>query len=484
MGYSIQHLRIDKKHILTLIDEQTTLPSLFVAIYSIRKLSLLRFRTQEKELFTLKYFFEFWENKFSKTFDFSFRESNYDIANCISELDGFYHHLSNKKHLRSTKNIVSIQNSSFESCRSNAEHLRTISKFFQYLNQRYMNQSFQRIDQYELCKSRDWNERCIKSIVRNFCKVQPSGMKHNPTYRSLTKEQLLCLDEMLLPSSPLISESVPKENASVYKNKLNPFASLFLQFRTYIIHRLMFNYGLRIGEVLLLTVESLGASKPNHLGEIRYILSVNNLPSHINDPRKEPITIKNRFSLREILLDEKDYYHIKYYINELRNPLFIKTDKSIENDSQLLFITNRGSCGPITYDTVQKYYAKIDLHYNSLYSDRDFYTLMPKITPHVGRHSWAYITLEYIYNNLFNEEVILKRQYGINSRLNGLLDAASEQLRNLGGWSLNSKMPYRYAKRFLSELANKNNLLRIKNNKEQTSSIITPTVDNKYDPFL
>ncbi|AZS50094.1 hypothetical protein DM558_04575 [Entomomonas moraniae] len=268
MGYSIQHLRIDKKHILTLIDEQTTLPSLFVAIYSIRKLSLLRFRTQEKELFTLKYFFEFWENKFSKTFDFSFRESNYDIANCISELDGFYHHLSNKKHLRNTKNIVSIQNSSFESCRSNAEHLRTISKFFQYLNQRYMNQIFQQIDRYELCKSRDWNERCIKSIVRNFSKVQPSGMKHNPTYRSLTKEQLLCLDEMLLPSSPLISESVPKENVSVYKNKLNPFSSLFLQFRTYIIHRLMFNYGLRIGEVLLLTMESLGASKPNHLGEI------------------------------------------------------------------------------------------------------------------------------------------------------------------------------------------------------------------------
>ncbi|HGN1328160.1 TPA: hypothetical protein ACKRF0_001127 [Proteus mirabilis] len=309
-------------------------------------------------------------------------------------------------------------------------------------------------------------------------------MKHNPTYRSLTKGQLLCLDEMLLPSSPLISESVPKENVSVYKNKLNPFASLFLQFRTYIIHRLMFNYGLRIGEVLLLTVESLGASNPNHLGEIRYILSVNNLPSHIEDPRKEPITIKNRFSLREILLDEKDYYHIKYYINELRNPLFINTDKAIENDSLLLFVTNRGSYGPITYDTVQKYYAKINSHYNSLYSDRDFHTLMPKITPHVGRHSWAYITLEYIYNKLFDEEVILKQQYGINSRLNGLLDAASEQLRNLGGWSLNSKMPYRYAKRFLSELANKNNLLRIKNNKEQTSSIITPTVDNKYDPFL
>lgn len=46
--------------------------------------------------------------------------------------------------------------------------------------------------------------------------------------------------------------------------------------------------------VAIQTVESLGVSKLNHLGEIRYILSVNNLPSHIRDTRKEPITIKAR----------------------------------------------------------------------------------------------------------------------------------------------------------------------------------------------
>lgn len=54
MGYSIKHLRIDSKHILALIDDHTTLPSLFVAIYSVRRLSLLRFRTQEKELSSKK----------------------------------------------------------------------------------------------------------------------------------------------------------------------------------------------------------------------------------------------------------------------------------------------------------------------------------------------------------------------------------------------------------------------------------------------
>ncbi len=48
-----------------------------------------------------------------------------------------------------------------------------------------------------------------KVIAQNFSKVQPGDMKHSPNYRSLTKEQLLCLDKILLPYSPLISESLP-----------------------------------------------------------------------------------------------------------------------------------------------------------------------------------------------------------------------------------------------------------------------------------
>ncbi|HAU5526146.1 TPA: hypothetical protein JD250_04255 [Proteus mirabilis] len=89
-------------------------------------------------------------------------------------------------------------------------------------------------------------------------------------YRSLTKDQLIKLENILLPSSPLIKDELVNDSSYVNmkKNEFNPFGTLFLQFRTYLIHRLMFNYGLRISEVLLLTTESIVVTKPNSHGEI------------------------------------------------------------------------------------------------------------------------------------------------------------------------------------------------------------------------
>lgn len=491
MSYSIKHLRIDSKHILALIDDHTTLPSLFVAIYSVRRLSLLRFRTQEKELFTLKYFFEYWDKKFSRTFDCCFINSGYNIADFIPELNIFYHYLLNKQHHKKNQNNSNLYHTTLESRKSNAEHLRTISKFFLYLNQRYMAQRYQQLDNLQLCKIRDCNERNVKLAIREFSKVQSQNMSMHSAYRSLTKDQLIKLENILLPSSPLIKDELVNESyhTNTIKNELNPFRTLFLQFRTYLIHRLMFNYGLRISEVLLLTTESIFVTKPNSHGEINYILSVNNLPPYIKDPRKEPLTIKNNFSIREILLDEKDYYYIKYYTIELRNPLFNENDtlKFQKKDSRILFVSSRGCCNPITYDTVQKHYEKIESHFSYLYPDnlnQSPHTSRPKITPHVGRHSWVYLTLEYIYKKLLSDELSLHFQYGIESRLNGLLDAASEQLRNLGGWSLNSRMPFKYAKRFISELANENNLRRVKSYKNLPSLTINSKISDKHDPFL
>lgn len=65
---------------------------------------------------------------------------------------------------------------------------------------------------------------------------------------------------------------------------------------------------------------------------------------------------------------------------------------------------------------------------------------MVNITPHVGRHTWANITLEFIYNSLLSESLILAQDYGIRARMNGVLEPAIEQLRALGGWSLTSNI--------------------------------------------
>ncbi|QRG81463.1 hypothetical protein [Vibrio diabolicus] len=91
-------------------------------------------------------------------------------------------------------------------------------------------------------------------------------------YKSLTEQQALLLDNMLLPST---EEFVDPDTGEVYPaviNPQNPFSSQFEQFRNYMIHRLMFQYGLRIGEYLLLSLESFGPTLPDHKGERSYIL--------------------------------------------------------------------------------------------------------------------------------------------------------------------------------------------------------------------
>ncbi|MCL7658965.1 hypothetical protein M8360_26215, partial [Klebsiella pneumoniae] len=87
-------------------------------------------------------------------------------------------------------------------------------------------------------------------------------------------------------------------------NPQNPFDSGFQQYRNYLIHRLMFNYGLRVGEVQLLMKDCVGPTLPDSRGNIRFILIVQNLPDDVVDPRKQQPSLKTEHSQRQIELTE------------------------------------------------------------------------------------------------------------------------------------------------------------------------------------
>ncbi|MDF7568856.1 hypothetical protein NQ063_25505, partial [Escherichia coli] len=106
------------------------------------------------------------------------------------------------------------------------------------------------------------------------------------------------------------------------------------------------------------------------------------------------------------------------------------------------------------------------------------------ITPHVGRHTWANITLEFIYNSLLSESLILAQDYGIRARMNGVLEPAIEQLRALGGWSLTSKVPLRYAKRFIEVVSNQSNYKRTKHSDMHLASPETNISQRKTSNLL
>ncbi|HHY0497984.1 TPA: site-specific integrase, partial [Vibrio parahaemolyticus] len=103
---------------------------------------------------------------------------------------------------------------------------------------------------------------------------------------------------------------------------------------------------------------------------------------------------------------------------------------------------------------------------------------MPQITPHVGRHTWAYVTLEFIYNELLIGELELKRDFGIQARMKGLLDVAADKLRVLGGWTLTSKMPMKYANRFIEKVANESNIRRTNMVTKRSQTPLTSTKDS------
>lgn len=84
-----------------------------------------------------------------------------------------------------------------------------------------------------------------------------------------------------------------------------------------------------------------------------------------------------------------------------------------------------------------------------------------KFTPHITRHTWAYLTIKKLYhlkNKRFNGS---GNNLAKNSLSMGWMDEAKEALRLLGGWSIKSQMPDLYAKRFLSEQANAANIQRL-----------------------
>ncbi len=190
---------------------------------------------------------------------------------------------------------------------------------------------------------------------------------------------------------------------------------------------------------------------------------------------------------------------ISIYIESFRDPLFI--EKGID-DHGILFIKGIGKLTPLTYDAIRTFYKKkvdptfIKLHPYYRTVKNKYIDYMVTLTPHVGRHTWAYITLEYIYNELLKESVMMAKDFGIRARMNGELDAAVEQLRALGGWSVTSNMPLMYAKRFIELVANQANLGRTirsdqymvvpeaKAINEVTEYTYNVLEDDGYDEFL
>ncbi|WP_348236151.1 site-specific integrase [Vibrio parahaemolyticus] len=500
MTYTNLHISRNGQLSHVMVDDVTTLPSMFVSIYARNELSKKRLGTQENILVSLRFFYIYYYKKYKRTFDYDFYLRKYNISIFIHELDGFFNYLLGEQHLNDKEDNIALEHLHTAITKANkvtyGNHIRCIGGFFRYLNFRYMNLRYQDMSPVEAHEINNANRKDLDEKLKSFNSIEVSKNEPASRYKSITEQQNIELNNMLIPSTPAFTDGVTGEHFEEVTNPQNPFKEGFLQYRNYLMHRLMYTYGLRVGEVMLVSLDSVGETLPDLHGNTRFMLIVQNLPDDVIDPRKRPPSIKTQYSYRQIELSDDDFILLSIYMEQYRAPLF--EEKDID-DHGVLFIKDKGNLDPISYDGIRSIYRdKIDPTFIALYP---FYRkegkrnidYMVTLTTHIGRHTWAYITLEFIYNEILKENLMMARDYGIRARMNGELDAAVEKLRSLGGWSVKSKVPLMYAKRFVEMVSNESNIKRTKRADWQTAvperavshneaeSIYNPLEDNGYD---
>lgn len=409
MAYTILHLSRNNQRTHLIVDDVTTLPVMFATIYGMNELSKKSLGTQENILCSLRFFYVYYYKKHKQTFDYDFYRSGYNISCFIRELDGFFTYLLGKQHLSDETDIISNGFLHSALSRTNkstyGNHVRNVGRFLKYLNYRYMNLAYQDMSPTEAHQINQANHRDLAARIKVFNRVEVSRNEPAHRYKSITSQQSIELTNMLIPSTPEFSDIETGELFTAVVNPQNPFDSGFQQYRNYLIHRLMFNYGLRVGEVQLLMKDCVGPTLPDSRGNIRFILIVQNLPDDVVDPRKQQPSLKTEHSQRQIELTEDDFIMFTIYMEQYRSPLF--EEKKIV-DHEFVFIKGSGRLTPLTYDAIRTFYKeKIDPAFIALFphyrtkSNKNINNMV-NITPHVGRHTWANITLEFIYNSLLS----------------------------------------------------------------------------------
>ncbi|MGS0705387.1 site-specific integrase [Acinetobacter sp. ANC 3781] len=299
----------------------------------------LRFQsqsTQHADLISLKFWYEFWFDKFSTSFCESFYSSSYNFEIIQNEIDSFIIYLENNN--KNDDHLIRLRNNQSVNYTTIGHRIKSFLKFYSFLIDEYLTIHSQpqltrkEIDRIKLNLDKYMINK--KKILNRFSKTNKTIKSEiNYSFKSMTDEMLRALYQIISP------------NNSNKTNELNPFKLKQAQLRNFLIVHLMVNYGLRVGELMLLTINSIKKSIQSH----SYSLIITNTDDEYDDRLRKP-KIKNEYSYRVITLQERDYKILKIYIDEIRNDI----------PSKILFTSLKPPYSALSYSGINKLFDKID----------------------------------------------------------------------------------------------------------------------------
>lgn len=456
-----------------ILDVQTTMPPLLSFRWLESQLKENALGTQKSYMDSLKLFYDFWLQKHGVSLDYSFYRTDYqDVEAMIVELDAFWDFLMAGKQITNITALPSFTNATEKTNRKKrtaAKHCGVVCNFIKFLNSTYISASYVDEDRNTLRRLRSETESRLDEAREKFNKFNQSAAKASSNFddlKSLTEDQYEDFFQVLLPDvmKPLKNDKTGViEWELIKKNPLNPIVTYEVQMRNYLLTNLLVKYGLRIGESLLLRKNSF---KKSRTVENSWIMSVRNLSddalddSAIEDERNNKPQIKTKFSNRHIHITADDYKNLMTYYRFIRSP---------EAKHDFIFSASSSPFKPSSYSTVMTQFKVVTesfkKHFPEHFDPKYAESITKSISPHWLRHTWAFGTMEHLYEKLKQEFI---EAGAIN--IKGIMAEVRDKLRTLGGWSLKSTMPSKYAKRFEMRKANET-LMRVYNNPKSEFSL-------------
>lgn len=253
--YSLNQLVIPNcKRQWILMDMETCLPLLYPLRYHIDHLAHRSLSTQSASLQAVKFFYEFWQQKHRVTFCYSLYSSGHNPDIAIAEMPAFSLYLEDGRIIQ--PNLLPFTTVSASHGPTIAARFRAVLHFISFLINTYISPAY--LDESPKALSRIASRlhtrlHLCRDNYRTLVPRKSTRRSHNGQgFHSLTAAMVVSLYGIIAPSS---AQKV---------NPLNPFPLGHLQFRNFLIIRLLLNYGLRIGELLLLERSSV---KPNIKGD-------------------------------------------------------------------------------------------------------------------------------------------------------------------------------------------------------------------------
>ncbi|MFJ3046779.1 tyrosine-type recombinase/integrase [Herbaspirillum chlorophenolicum] len=259
-----------------------------------------------------------------------------------------------------------------------------------------------------------------KAIASRFDSFLVATSRRNFSFKSFTDAEIAAIREFAYPGDPK-----------------NPFRHSN-QFRNWLIVDVLFETGIRVGELLGLSTNSI------HRGDRTCYLSVVRNPNAGMDTRSRAPSLKNQHSQRTIAISAQLFERIQHYILHQRRP--IRNGRPLKLKHGYLWVSERGN--PLAANSLANLFECLANGIRSRAPD-----LLRSASPHSFRHTFAERFLQY-----------LLEVKGCD------MERAKDELRAICGWSNDSTMPQYYSRRYIHSLANLHNQNRIESAWERLKS--------------